>query len=644
MEIIYEPSGKAKEYSPLAVNLYQGCEHRCKYCFGPQILRKNREVFHSDCKPKEDALAKLTRDAEKLGKAGNEREILLCFVTDPYQTIESELNITRQAIETLIKNNLRFTILTKGGIRAARDFDLLKNYDKASFGSTICFTKQDDADKWEPNAPSIDMRIEAIKAAHEMGIRTWVSLEPVINPDQALELIEEIHPFVDHWKVGKLNYQNLKVDWLKFRDDVTGLLESVSADYYLKKSLTDIKESKKKNPPKFVSIAANVNSKEAEDACPWTEGVIPTRKGNCNILVIAPHGNSNDDTGTYQLARQLADNLDCYAVVNDKYRKPENVKASEKYEVKYQIDLNYCPEIEKSAGAMKDFIGPIKEFKKQILKKYDSLFILHIHGIGDTNRKKVAKLLSEFKDRPEDLHLLIGYGQHQTYKKRKTADVDKIVNPLIVNFQKNGLYAVMAPTEPIIVKKGKKDEKRWYCGNDKRRLNQELFKDKVQSLQLEFKKGGLRDKSENINKTSINLANAIKAIWETEIPEENQHLPAPAASKPDLDKVYTKLMAIVSEGFENTMLDAGRYLIDTFYGGDPRVALEDKKKQSLNSLNKHIIKLREKNPGAPGKSWIYNAVNLVIEHETIKAHSDELFHTYGQLPLSHKVLLLETPI
>ena len=29
----------------------------------------------------------------------------------------------------------------------------------------------------------------------------------------------------------------------------------------------------------------------------------------------------------------------------------------------------------------------------------------------------------------------------------------------------------------------------------------------------------------------------------------------------------------------------------------------------------------------------------MIDHETIKAHSDELFHTYGKLSLSHKVLL-----
>lgn len=72
------------------------------------------------------------------------------------------------------------------------------------------------------------------------GIKTWVSLEPVIDPGQALELIRELHPIVDHWKVGKLNYQALDVDWIKFREDVKALLESLGADYYLKKSLTEL--------------------------------------------------------------------------------------------------------------------------------------------------------------------------------------------------------------------------------------------------------------------------------------------------------------------------------------------------------------------------------------------------------------------
>ena len=47
---------------------------------------------------------------------------------------------------------------------------------------------------------------------------------------------------VDHWKVGKLNYHipDEPVDWVKFRDEVTELLDSVKANYYIKKSLTQL--------------------------------------------------------------------------------------------------------------------------------------------------------------------------------------------------------------------------------------------------------------------------------------------------------------------------------------------------------------------------------------------------------------------
>ena len=49
-------------------------------------------------------------------------------------------------------------------------------------------------------------------------------------------------------------------------------------------------------------------------------------------------------------------------------------------------------------------------------------------------------------------------------------------------------------------------------------------------------------------------------------------------SKPDLDKVYNNLMAIVSKGFENTMFEAGKYLIKTFYGGELQSCTEGQEK------------------------------------------------------------------
>ncbi len=241
MDVIYTPEGKAREYAPLALNFYTGCEHQCGYCYSPAILHKTREEFSSGIVPKKNILARVAKDAQKL--KGDDRTILLSFTHDPYQPIEMKLQITRQIIKMLIENNLRFTILTKGGTRAVRDFDLLEKYPLCSFGTSLSFLHQKFADEWESKAPLIEDRIEAIRIAQEKNIKTWVSLEPIINPDEAFQLMAFLHRWVDHWKIGKANHLSsieAKVDWIDFREKVKKFMEAVGGDYYLKKSLTEL--------------------------------------------------------------------------------------------------------------------------------------------------------------------------------------------------------------------------------------------------------------------------------------------------------------------------------------------------------------------------------------------------------------------
>ena len=128
MGIIYQPRGRAQEYAPLALNIYKGCEHRCLYCFGPSALQSKRENYFNNPNPKKDVLKRVQKDAQFLHNTNSDKEILISFIGDPYQPAEIDLGITRHVIEILIQFDLRFTILTKGGIRAERDFDLLEYY------------------------------------------------------------------------------------------------------------------------------------------------------------------------------------------------------------------------------------------------------------------------------------------------------------------------------------------------------------------------------------------------------------------------------------------------------------------------------------------------------------------------------------
>ena len=83
IELIYETRGKAREYAPLGVELYAGCSYGCKYCFVPKLRNITIEQFHNDARPVENAISKLESDAKRLKARQDDREILLCFESDP---------------------------------------------------------------------------------------------------------------------------------------------------------------------------------------------------------------------------------------------------------------------------------------------------------------------------------------------------------------------------------------------------------------------------------------------------------------------------------------------------------------------------------------------------------------------------------
>ena len=233
MSIIYEPKGAAREYSHLAVNLYVGCEFGCTYCYAPAIARKAMAEWSANPVPKKNILERLESSAKAM--AGDPREILLCYTSDPYQNPEAA-NITREALLILEKYNLTATVLTKAGEAAMQDFDILER-NNWKFGTTLSCIFAKIQKEWEPFAADACSRFNALTAAHARGIQTWVSMEPVYNAREALAVISQCNKYVDFWKIGKMNHRKLDIDWVKFHDDAVSLLESLGANYYIKKEL-----------------------------------------------------------------------------------------------------------------------------------------------------------------------------------------------------------------------------------------------------------------------------------------------------------------------------------------------------------------------------------------------------------------------
>jgi len=197
------------------------------------------DEWTNDPKPRRDILNQLDRNAAKIH--GDKREILLSFMSDPYHSDGAAI-VTRQALLILERHGLQVQVLTKGGKRSIGDFDILAR-NNWKFGSTIIFRNEKLREKWEPGATPIDERIETVREAHRQRIFTWVSVEPVVDADEALAVMRELRDVVDLWKVGKLNHDKEReaaIDWKKFLDDTEKVL--AGKKFIIKKDLEKFRD------------------------------------------------------------------------------------------------------------------------------------------------------------------------------------------------------------------------------------------------------------------------------------------------------------------------------------------------------------------------------------------------------------------
>jgi DNA repair photolyase len=236
-DVIYPPGSQAWEYAPLATNPYKGCGHKCAYCYVPLFSHQKRAEFDAGAIPRKGYAERLVADAARYAAAGVTDQVMLSFFTDPYHP--GDTSLTTQTLGILQTYGMGFCTLTKGGMKAARDLHLFRP-DRDAFAVTMTTLDDGFSQKWERAAALPAERIAALKRFHGAGIFTWVSLEPTLDVEASLAIVEATHDFVDLYKIGQANYLKeitRTTDWRDYTLRMIDVCQRVGAKHYIKKDL-----------------------------------------------------------------------------------------------------------------------------------------------------------------------------------------------------------------------------------------------------------------------------------------------------------------------------------------------------------------------------------------------------------------------
>ena len=178
------------------INVYTGCAHKCVYCYAASYVREGEHIKHRFKEGVDRDLADLEHYDVTPGP------VHLSNSTDPFQPMEEEHAHTRYVLEQILAHRKRFTtvtILTKNpGLPVAQGYiDLFKallsppdNQPRATelreaglpglvVEVSLAFWREEAMIAFEPCAPPVASRVEAIRSLRAAGIPVVIRIDPL---------------------------------------------------------------------------------------------------------------------------------------------------------------------------------------------------------------------------------------------------------------------------------------------------------------------------------------------------------------------------------------------------------------------------------------------------------------------------------
>ena len=176
-----------------SMNMYQGCEHGCIYCYA----RNSHEFWGYSAGLDFERRILVKKDAPKLleellkKKSWKAYPIVMSGNTDCYQPAEQQFKITRQCLEIFLKYKHPVAIITKNAL-ILRDLDILKELSKDNLiavNISITSLSENTRRILEPRTTTIKKRLETVKILSVHGIPVNVMLAPIIPSINSHEIL-----------------------------------------------------------------------------------------------------------------------------------------------------------------------------------------------------------------------------------------------------------------------------------------------------------------------------------------------------------------------------------------------------------------------------------------------------------------------
>lgn len=197
------------EYGDYTINHVLGCSHGCKYpCYAFLMAKRFGKVktYEDWIEPRlvSNSIELLDKEIPKL--KSKIQSVHLCFTTDPFMMGYDDISkMSIDIIKKLNDNNISCTALTKGILPI--ELSTLSNQNE--YGITFVSLNETYRETYEPGASTYQERLNSLKALHDKGCKTWVSIEPYPTPNiikqDIIEILNEVS-FADKLIFGRTHY------------------------------------------------------------------------------------------------------------------------------------------------------------------------------------------------------------------------------------------------------------------------------------------------------------------------------------------------------------------------------------------------------------------------------------------------------